>query len=162
MRRNLCTAKSSSPSKGQFGGAAIEFALIFPILIALIMGILEFGLILHMKNVLANASREGARNAIIMVLGRDSTSVQTAAEDSVNTFLDNSGWDHGEGSDITIEITDQDGNTPVPEKSGDSVRVSVTRTYTYLILPILNGLPFLGMNIPDTIGLTSTTTMVLE
>ena len=126
------------------------------------MGILEFGLILQMKNVLANASREGARNAIIMVLGRDSTSVETAAENSVNTFLTNSGWDTGEGSDITIAITDQNGNAPVPAASGQSVRVSVTRNYTYLILPILNGLPFLDTNIPDTIGLTSTTTMVLE
>ncbi|MCZ6800635.1 MAG: TadE/TadG family type IV pilus assembly protein [Nitrospirae bacterium] len=162
MRIHHKPAHFSSSSQGQFGGAAIEFALIFPILIALIMGILEFGLILHMKNVLANASREGARNAIIMVLGRDSTSVETAAENSVNTFLTNSGWEHGEGSDITIEITDQDGNTPVPAASGQSVRVSVTRTYTYLILPILNSLPFLDTNIPNTIGLTSTTTMVLE
>ena len=46
------------------GAALVEFALVFPLLLLLLMGIVEFGLLFHNKQVLTNASREGARAGI--------------------------------------------------------------------------------------------------
>lgn len=46
------------------GAALVEFALVFPILLLLLMGIVEFGLLFYNKQVLTNASREGARAGI--------------------------------------------------------------------------------------------------
>ena len=43
------------------GAAAIEFAIVAPLLFVLLFGIIEFGAILYNKSVITNASREGAR-----------------------------------------------------------------------------------------------------
>ena len=50
----------------QHGGAAVEFAMLLPVLMALFMGTVEMGLILYNKAVLTNASREGARAGIVL------------------------------------------------------------------------------------------------
>ena len=49
----------------QQGATAVEFALILSLLIACIFGILELGLFLFNKQVITNASREGARYGIV-------------------------------------------------------------------------------------------------
>jgi Flp pilus assembly protein TadG len=54
-----------SPSKlRRRGAAAIEAALVLPVVITFLFGILEYGRYLMMLQVLTNASREGARYAI--------------------------------------------------------------------------------------------------
>lgn len=45
------------------GAAAIEFALIAPLLFVLLFGIIEFGAVLYNQAIITNASREGARYA---------------------------------------------------------------------------------------------------
>jgi Flp pilus assembly protein TadG len=45
----------------QRGAAAVEFALIAPLLFVLLFGIIEFGAVLYNKAVIGNASREAAR-----------------------------------------------------------------------------------------------------
>jgi len=56
--------------KDQKGGALIEFAIVAPLLILLVIGAIEFGLLCYNKQVIANASREGSRAGII-AFGRD-------------------------------------------------------------------------------------------
>ena len=48
--------------KNNKGASAVEFALVLPILIVLLFGIVEFGLLMYNKAVITNASREGARD----------------------------------------------------------------------------------------------------
>lgn len=48
------------------GVAAVEFALIAPVLFMLIFGIISFGLAWSQKNVFVGAAREGARYAAVM------------------------------------------------------------------------------------------------
>jgi len=59
------TMKTKMPINNQNGGAAVEFALILPLLIFLIFGIIEGGLFLYNQHIITNASREGARAGII-------------------------------------------------------------------------------------------------
>ena len=47
------------------GGALIEFAIVLPIMLLLVGGIIEFGILYYNKQVLTNASREGARAGIV-------------------------------------------------------------------------------------------------
>src|SRR5512146_3002210 len=47
------------------GASAVEFALILPVLMAILFGIIEFGFILYDKAIVTNASREGARRGIV-------------------------------------------------------------------------------------------------
>lgn len=47
--------------RGERGATAMEFALILPIFIALVFGIIEFGHAWYIYHAITNASREGAR-----------------------------------------------------------------------------------------------------
>jgi Flp pilus assembly protein TadG len=55
------------------GAAAVEFALLLPILLMILVGIMEFGLIMFTQEVLTNASREGARAGIIQATPKPTT-----------------------------------------------------------------------------------------
>lgn len=50
----------------QSGAAAVEFALVLPVLMALLIGTVDMALMLYDKAVITNASREGARAGIVL------------------------------------------------------------------------------------------------
>lgn len=68
--------------KNNRGQAIVEFALVIPWLLLLVVGILEFGLILNQYMVVAEASREGARSA---ALGGDDATVVNVVKAAVPT-----------------------------------------------------------------------------
>jgi Flp pilus assembly protein TadG len=47
------------------GAALVEFAIVAPLLLLLVLGIMEFGMIMHDYIMLAQGAREGARTAAI-------------------------------------------------------------------------------------------------
>ena len=51
--------------RNERGAAAIEFAVVLPLLLMLVFGIIEFGLLLYNKAMITNASREAARAGIV-------------------------------------------------------------------------------------------------
>ena len=51
--------------KGQRGSEILEYALVLPILMVLVMGIMDFGLIFFSYETLESAVREGARVGVI-------------------------------------------------------------------------------------------------
>lgn len=53
-----------NPVKNNRGAALVEFAIVLPLLLLLLVGMIEFGLLFYNKQVLTNASREGARAGI--------------------------------------------------------------------------------------------------
>ncbi len=57
--------KARRSLRHQRGAAAVEFAIIAPLLFMLIFGITEFGRVWSVKNVLVGAAREGARYAAV-------------------------------------------------------------------------------------------------
>lgn len=61
------------------GVAATEFAIVAPVFLLLVIGILELGRALMVQQVLINASRVGARQAI--TLGATTSEVQTAVSE---------------------------------------------------------------------------------
>ena len=66
------------------GQSLVEFALVLPILIALILGMIEFGWILNGKITLTSAAREGARAAIVCEsIGDAQTKAEAAVANSV-------------------------------------------------------------------------------
>ena len=48
----------------QNGAAMVEFAFVLPLLLILVCGVIEFGVMFYDKAVITNASREGARAGI--------------------------------------------------------------------------------------------------
>jgi hypothetical protein len=57
--------KTKMTIKNQKGAAIVEFAIVLPVLVLLAIGIGEFGSLVYNKQVIANASREGARAGIV-------------------------------------------------------------------------------------------------
>jgi len=51
--------------KKQRGASVVEFAVIAPLFFMLILGIIEFGRVMTVQQVITNAAREGARMAIL-------------------------------------------------------------------------------------------------
>jgi Flp pilus assembly protein TadG len=60
------------------GTAAVEFALVAPLLFLLILGMIEFGRVLMVQQLITNASREGARRGVLdgATTGEITTAVQ--------------------------------------------------------------------------------------
>jgi Flp pilus assembly pilin Flp len=53
------------PGKGQDGAAAVEFALLLPLLVVLLFGLIQFGTAFNARIQATNAAREGARMAVV-------------------------------------------------------------------------------------------------
>ena len=71
-------------TRSERGAALIEFALVLPLLLVLVSGIIDFGRALFMLNNLTNSARAGARFAA----AKATSDVETAAfQDSVRTFV---------------------------------------------------------------------------
>ena len=62
----------------QKGQALVEFALVLPLFIILVFGVIEFGHLLMTYNVLTGAAREGVR--VAAVTAPDPSQVQNAAQ----------------------------------------------------------------------------------
>ena len=65
--------KTKNQKIGQKGFAAIEFAIVLPFLVLLVFGTIEFGVLFYNKQVITNASREGARAGIT---GKNETEIK--------------------------------------------------------------------------------------
>jgi Flp pilus assembly protein TadG len=51
--------------KNRRGAAAVEFAIVLPVFILLVFGMIEYGRMVMVQQVITNASREGARRAVL-------------------------------------------------------------------------------------------------
>lgn len=69
-----------TPSRDR-GAAAVEFALVIPILLLLVIGILEFGRAYHVQTTLSNAARDGVR---VMALQDNASAAIQATEISAD------------------------------------------------------------------------------
>jgi Flp pilus assembly protein TadG len=113
---------------GEKGAAAVEFAIILPLLVLIVFGTMEFALLMFNKQVITNAAREGARKAIIFQ--------ETQVSDAEITSVVN---DYCKEQLITFGDSSTALETPVIERTtnsdGDSiVSVKVYYTYDFLVL----------------------------
>jgi Flp pilus assembly protein TadG len=70
-------------SKDERGATAVEFAFIVPLLIALVLGIAEFGHAFQVQGTLSAAAREGVR---LMALQNDPAAARAAVRNAAATL----------------------------------------------------------------------------
>ena len=70
---------------GERGAAVVEFALVVPILLMLLVGIIEFGRAYNVMISIQGASREGAR---ALALGRPAGEVESTTRGSTSVAID--------------------------------------------------------------------------
>ena len=69
-RRRSLEKVCRSDRRKKRGAAVVEFAIVAPLFILLVFGMIEFGRMVMVQQVLTNASREGARLAVLARLCR--------------------------------------------------------------------------------------------
>lgn len=67
------------PGGSERGAVAVEFAIVLPVLLALVLGIMEFGRAYNTQISLTNAAREGVR---VMAISNDPAAAKTAAKNA--------------------------------------------------------------------------------
>ncbi|MBN2795031.1 MAG: pilus assembly protein [Clostridia bacterium] len=112
----------------QRGQSIVEFALVIPLLLIFVMGIIEFGFMFNAYLTISSASREGAR---LGSLGENDAAIEIRV-DTVS--------DHLNLNNITVNVT------PSSRSRGDMVSVTVTYDYQ-LITPIISNIlsPFVNL-----------------
>ena len=65
------------------GAVAVEFALLAPVLVMLLLGITEFGRAYNAQITLSSAAREGVR---VMAIGNSPSAARTAAKNAATTL----------------------------------------------------------------------------
>jgi Flp pilus assembly protein TadG len=65
MTRTAASGRHSKFWRSDDGAELIEFALVFPTLLLVMLGIIDFGFLFQRYEVVTNAAREGARVAIL-------------------------------------------------------------------------------------------------
>lgn len=91
--------------KSERGASLIEFALVLPILLALVMGIIEFGWLFNGYITITGAAREGARFAVV---GKDDLIVTVVENHLGHLQISNLNVDPGSanpGEERTIEVS---------------------------------------------------------
>ena len=136
------------------GASAVEFALILPFLILIIFGTIELCLYLYNKNVITNASREGARAGIVGKMPRLSNNdIETVVKNYCQDYLITFGNDAGPV--VSIKPINNDSGTfdennqrcTVYELNGFRCELEVTVAYVYDFL-VLSNLGFGSTTIP--------------
>lgn len=103
----LLIRKITNNNRGQ---ALVEFALMLPVLMLLIIGMMEFGLIINQYMVVTEAAREGARSAAVGNSNTTIISVTRIAASQIDT------------SELTVAISPVDTRV-----RGNSVTVTVEK-----------------------------------
>ncbi|WP_243124594.1 TadE family protein [Clostridium sp. AWRP] len=125
--------------KNEKGQALVEFAMILPILLLLVMGIVQFGMVINSYLTIENASREGARAGIIGSTDEEIRYLIAATSPNLDP------------KNLTVTITPDESS----RRSGDSLIVKVTYKYN-LTVPIISSL------FNNVIELNGQTTMRVE
>jgi Flp pilus assembly protein TadG len=110
----------------QHGAAAVELALLLPILIILIFGAIEFGVLMYDQQVLTNASREGARAGIVQ---KDTPVTVAEIQQIVSNYASGRLITFGSGG--TAPETDV---SPGTGDFGSDVTVTATYGYEFFVL----------------------------
>lgn len=139
------TGRRTARGRRRQGQSLVEFAVVLPVFLLVLAGIVDFGLGLYSQMTVINAAREGAR---LGVVDPKDTAGITARVDAMAGGLDKSqlvinvNCKKPSGSGVACSVAEE----------GDSVVVEVDYTYR-LIWPLALG---------NSLGLSSTVQMRIE
>jgi Flp pilus assembly protein TadG len=124
MTRRSSTPRTRAISSDR-GSELVEMAIVLPIFVLLLMGIMDFGYLFQRYEILLNSAREGARLAVV-----DDTLTDTDIELRVVNYASNAGLTGGtpvaNAGDSTMTVS----GVAIATKT-----VTVTFTSDFLFLP---------------------------
>lgn len=129
--------------QGERGAALVEFAVIAPLLLILVLGIVEFGWLFGQYNDVKHGAREGARFAAVnggVDSGTSSTDIAIRACEAMEGL--NAGM-----SSIAIELTLVDDDNDLSIERGETGTIAVTADVNSL-----SNVPLISTFLPDTLS----------
>jgi Flp pilus assembly protein TadG len=149
--------------RGEHGAAAVEFALVAPLLLLLVFGVISYGYMLSFRQALSQGAAEGARAAAVSPYP-SATDKQQAALNAINDALDVDAYG--------VTCTGVAANSPL-KKDGATVGtcsvitascasdptkdcVTVTLDYLYKDHPLLPNFPGVGLVLPSHLSYDAT------
>jgi len=126
----------------QRGAAAVEFALVLPLLLLLVFGIIAYGYMLSFRQSMSQAAAEGARAAAVNVNAGARESEAIAAVNEALGAYGVSCSDPGMDCDYTLVSGGGTCSTQCAE---------ITLTYDYEAEPLIP-VPLVGFAMPDTLS----------
>ena len=99
----------------------VELALVLPLLLLVVLGIIEFAVVSYSYNTIANAAREGARRGVVL----------TGTDDEVIATVEAVVLDRA----VALDLTAHDVTVTLPPSN--TVRVEVNYTVTLMTEPIV-------------------------
>lgn len=97
------------------GAVMVEFAIVLPVLLLILLGIIEFGRAYNAQVSIQAAAREGARE---LALDESSTEVESATR--------------GGAPSVTIDSIAQ---APCPASGDGKAKVTITESFSFMVLP---------------------------
>jgi Flp pilus assembly protein TadG len=139
----MTTVRPSRRGSRERGQAPVELALVVPIFLVLVLGIVDFGWALRSWIAVGNSAREGAR---VGAVGASCDDIKQRAVDTSTDLLNL--------SDVSVKNCQGE--------PGTSVVVTVTHDYSF-ITPVGSLLTtFSGGTLPSTVTMTSSNDMRIE
>lgn len=154
--------------RGERGQSLVEFSMVLPVFLLILVGILDFGFMLFSRITVINVTREGARVAVSQ---GETTAEILAIDESMDAACASGGWIRCNipglvGANLTVVTTCQPPPPPASQAacdfdpggsrdavSGDYVRVTATYAYQPLFTRFFGSSP---------IGLSAQTQVVIE
>lgn len=141
--RRSTTRRVSSSRRARGGQALVEAAIVLPMVILFIFGLLEYGRFLMTLHLVNNAAREACRYAVAhtqpVVLG--GTTYGNSTTDVTNTFSQYMAGQSLTSQSVTVYLSDTLGNstgTWTNASAGQSICVRVTGNYSVLMASLLS------------------------
>jgi Flp pilus assembly protein TadG len=135
-RKGQLRGVARSGAKGERGAALVEFALVLPVLLVILLGILDFGLYYYNDLQLTHAARDAARYLSVGKVAEANDAIDKAS--LVSTTITSRSVDAG--------------------STGNEATVTLTATYSFLT-PLPNLVPGIG---GGSIGIDASATMRRE
>lgn len=127
-------------SRRERGNVAVELAMAMPLLLLIIAGVVDLGMLFWEKHVITNATREGARAAVKAVdtgTAVNAKLTQSEIQQVVQDYLDNFTVKNLDGSDLVL--------------NGSMFSYTWTTTPSGTVLTVaLNQIPYRMMLLPNT------------
>ena len=121
------TRHMRSSRKTDAGQALVEFALMLPVMLLMLVGILEFSRAWNLHQALTDATREGARRAAVADTRMDN---QDSVKAAVWRGISQAGYDpKAAGASYSVTITGDWKDT------GKNINVDVRFPYRFWVLP---------------------------
>jgi Flp pilus assembly protein TadG len=143
--------------RSERGSVAVEFAIIFPILMLLVFGIIDFGHAWYMKHMMSDASREGARYATRYKTDATGHRILPSSLNVPNYVLTTWGLTSRLPADASPTVTPSGAAATEANASvlaGEDFIVTITATKTWFVLGKL--IPSLGTSKTLTVATTMT------